>query len=94
MNALNQPTLQFRRANMTFKKGDKVRTDDGQAGEILFIDRGGLEAQVALARTSVKLRTDTLELFETEPVSRSTGKSNARSDSSPGKKRGSSKPRQ
>jgi hypothetical protein len=46
---------------MTFKKGDQVRTDDGQVGEILFIDRGGDEAQVALARISIKLRTDTLE---------------------------------
>ncbi len=33
---------------MTFKKGDKVRTDDGFMGEILFIDNDGIEAQVAL----------------------------------------------
>jgi hypothetical protein len=46
---------------MTFKKGDQVRTDDGSIGEILFIDRDGVEAQVALARISVKLRTESLE---------------------------------
>lgn len=46
---------------MTFKKGDQVRTDDGSIGEILFIDRDGAEAQVALARISVKLRTESLE---------------------------------
>jgi preprotein translocase subunit YajC len=46
---------------MTFKKGDQVRTDEGLIGEILFIDRDGVEAQVALARISVKLRTESLE---------------------------------
>jgi preprotein translocase subunit YajC len=46
---------------MTFKKGDQVRTDEGQIGQILFIDRDGVEAQVALERLSIKLRTDTLE---------------------------------
>jgi preprotein translocase subunit YajC len=46
---------------MTFKKGDQVRTDDGLIGQILFIDRDGVEAQVALERLSIKLRTDTLE---------------------------------
>ncbi len=49
---------------MTFKKGDKVRTEDGSAGVILFIDKGGLEAQVALARISTKIRTETLQMFE------------------------------
>jgi preprotein translocase subunit YajC len=46
---------------MTFKKGDRVRTDEGLIGEILFIDRDGVEAQVALEKTSIKLRSDTLE---------------------------------
>jgi preprotein translocase subunit YajC len=46
---------------MTFKKGDQVRTDEGPIGQILFIDRDGVEAQVALERLSIKLRTDTLE---------------------------------
>jgi preprotein translocase subunit YajC len=49
---------------MTFKKGDKVRTDDGYVGEILFIDYDGIEAQVALERVSIKLRTDTLQKFD------------------------------
>jgi preprotein translocase subunit YajC len=49
---------------MTFKKGDKVRTEDGHAGEILFVDRNGLEAQVALERVSVKICTDTLTLID------------------------------
>lgn len=49
---------------MTFKKGDKVRTEDGHAGEILFVDKDGLEAQVALERISVKIRTDTLTMFD------------------------------
>lgn len=49
---------------MKFKKGDKIRTDDGQVGEILFIDNDGVEAQVALERISVRLGTDTLQLFE------------------------------
>ena len=51
---------------MTFKKGDQVRTDDGSIGEILFIDRDGVEAQVALARISVKLRTDSLEMVSVD----------------------------
>ena len=49
---------------MTFKKGDKVRTDDGYMGEILFIDNDGIEAQVALERVSLRLRTDTLRKFD------------------------------
>jgi preprotein translocase subunit YajC len=49
---------------MMFKKGDKVRTDDGYMGEILFIDNDGIEAQVALERVSVKLRTETLQKFD------------------------------
>ncbi len=49
---------------MTFKKGDKVRTDDGYMGEILFIDNDGIEAQVALERVSVRLRTETLQKFD------------------------------
>jgi len=53
---------------MTFKKGDKVRTEDGQAGEVLFVDRNGLEAQVAFARNSMKLRTDSLELYDSIPA--------------------------
>jgi hypothetical protein len=53
---------------MTFKKGDKVRIEDGRAGEILFIDNHGLEAQVALERISVKIRTDTLRLFASEDL--------------------------
>jgi preprotein translocase subunit YajC len=55
---------------MTFKKGDKVRTEDGLAGEILFVDKGGVEAQVALERISIKMRTDTLRKFvdEDEPA--------------------------
>jgi hypothetical protein len=49
---------------MAFKKGDKVRTEDGHMGEILFIDKDGIEAQVALERISVRLRTDTLRVFD------------------------------
>jgi hypothetical protein len=49
---------------MTFKKGDKVRTDDGYMGEILFIDNDGIEAQVALERGTIRLRTETLQLFD------------------------------
>ena len=78
---------------MTFKKGDKVRTDEGQAGEILFIDKGGLEAQVALARTSVKLRTDTLTFFETEPA-QPAGKARGLGKVSPRKGRDVRKPKQ
>jgi preprotein translocase subunit YajC len=51
---------------MAFKKGDKVRTEDGLAGEILFVDKGGVEAQVALARVSMKMRTDSLRIYEGE----------------------------
>ena len=51
---------------MTFKKGDQVRTEDGDVGQILFIDKNGVEAQVALERISIKLRTDTLQKFEVE----------------------------
>ncbi len=46
---------------MAFKKGDNVRTEDGQTGVILFVDKNGLEAQVALARVSIKMRTESLE---------------------------------
>jgi preprotein translocase subunit YajC len=53
---------------MTFKKGDKIYTEDGHTGEILFIDKDGLEAQVALERISTKFRTDTLRKFEAEDV--------------------------
>ncbi len=49
---------------MKFKKGDKVRTDEGYMGEILFIDSDGIEAQVALDRVTVKLRTETLHTFD------------------------------
>jgi preprotein translocase subunit YajC len=49
---------------MTLKKGDKVRTDDGYMGEILFIDNDGIEAQVALERGTIRLRTETLQLFD------------------------------
>lgn len=49
---------------MTFKKGDKVRTDDGYMGEILFIDNDGVEAQVALEQVTMRLRTDTLRVFD------------------------------
>ncbi len=49
---------------MTFKRGDKVRTDDGHMGQILFVDNDGVEAQVALERTTVRLRTDTLRVFD------------------------------
>lgn len=54
---------------MVFKKGEKVLTEDGEIGEILFIDRGGLEAQVALPRISTKIRTDSLKKFEPEAAS-------------------------
>lgn len=46
---------------MILKKGDRVRTDEGLIGEILFVDRDGVEAQVAFERTSIKMRTETLE---------------------------------
>jgi hypothetical protein len=49
---------------MTFKKGDQVQTEDGDAGQILFVDKGGLEAQVALKQKSIKIRTDTLRLYK------------------------------
>jgi preprotein translocase subunit YajC len=49
---------------MMFKKGDKVRTDDGHMGEILFIDNDGVEAQVALERVTMRLRTETLRVFD------------------------------
>jgi preprotein translocase subunit YajC len=49
---------------MALKKGDKVRTDDGYMGEILFIDNDGIEAQVALERGTIRLRTETLQLFD------------------------------
>lgn len=49
---------------MTFKKGEQVLTEDGEVGEILFVDRGGLEAQVALKLVSAKLRTDSLKKFD------------------------------
>ncbi len=45
---------------MTFKKGDQVRNDDGEAGEILFVDRDGLEAQVAFQRVTLKVRSESL----------------------------------
>ena len=50
--------------DVTFKKGDKVRTDDGYMGEILFVDTDGIEAQVALERITVRLRTETLQIFD------------------------------
>ena len=53
-------------STVTFKKGEKVRTEDDQVGEILFIDRNGLEAQVALERISKKIRIDSLRKFESE----------------------------
>ncbi len=63
---------------MTFKKGDQVRTEDGAVGQILFIDKNGLEAQVALERISIKLRTDTLQKFEAEAVAAPTATAVAR----------------
>jgi len=45
---------------MTFKKGDRVRNDDGEAGEILFVDKDGLEAQVAFQRITLKVRSESL----------------------------------
>ena len=56
---------------MTFKKGEKIQTEDGQVGEILFIDKNGLEAQVALAHVSMKVRTDTLRKFESDATVKS-----------------------
>ena len=59
---------------MTFKKGEKVLTEEGEVGEILFIDRGGLEAQVALTRISTKIRCDSLKKFEAvEPRKKTRG---------------------
>jgi hypothetical protein len=55
---------------MTFKKGEKVQTEDGEMGEILFIDKNGLEAQVALAHMSMKMRTDTLRRFDSESATK------------------------
>lgn len=63
---------------MNFKKGDKVRTEDGHAGQILYIDNGGLEAQVALERITVKVRTDSLELFDAPPPTKRSAKPAAR----------------
>ena len=51
---------------MTFKKGDKIQTEDGHAGKILFVDKDGLEAQVALEHVSMKLRTESLRIFGAE----------------------------
>lgn len=59
---------------MTFKKGDKVCTEDGHAGEILFVDKGGLEAQVALERISLKIRTETLTMFDAPSPARRRAK--------------------
>lgn len=59
---------------ITFKKGDKVRTEDGHAGEILFVDRDGHEAQVALARVSVKIRTESLTMFDAPTPRKRRGK--------------------
>jgi hypothetical protein len=54
---------------MTYKKGDRVRDEDGQAGEILFVDKGGLEAQVAFHRVTLKLRTESLsKMAPDEPM--------------------------
>ena len=53
---------------MTFKKGDRIQTEEGHAGEILFVDKDGLEAQVALEHVSMKIRTDTLRRFELQNV--------------------------
>jgi hypothetical protein len=53
---------------MAFKKGDRIQTDDGQAGEILFVDNRGVEAQVALQRVSLKMRTDSLRLFDPDAL--------------------------
>jgi hypothetical protein len=53
---------------MAFKKGDRIQTDDGQAGEILFVDNRGEEAQVALQRVSLKMRTDSLRLFDPDAL--------------------------
>ncbi|BBO36478.1 hypothetical protein [Lacipirellula parvula] len=59
---------------MTFKKGEKVLTEEGEVGEILFVDRGGLEAQVALQRISTKIRCDSLKKFEgVEPRKKTRG---------------------
>ena len=49
---------------MTFKKGEKILTDEGEMGEILYIDQNGSEAQVALAHGNAKLRTDSLRKFD------------------------------
>ena len=64
---------------MTFKKGDKVRTEDGHAGEILFVDRNGLEAQVALERVSMKIRTETLAMFDLPAPAKRRAKSVSKS---------------
>jgi hypothetical protein len=48
---------------MIFKKGDRVRNDDGQAGEVLFVDRNGLEAQVAFHRFTLKVRSESLSMM-------------------------------
>jgi transposase len=45
---------------MTFTKGDRVRNEDGDQGVILFVDKGGLEAQVAFQRLTSKVRTEFL----------------------------------
>jgi hypothetical protein len=46
---------------MTFKRGDRVRNENGEAGEILYVDRDGLEAQVAFQRVTLKMRSDSLD---------------------------------
>lgn len=59
---------------MTFKKGEKVLTEEGEVGEILFVDRGGLEAQVALQRISTKVLCESLRKFEAvEPRKKKRG---------------------
>jgi hypothetical protein len=55
---------------MAFKKGDRIQTEDGQEGEILFVDKGGEEAQVALRRVSLKVRTESLRLFDPDSAER------------------------
>jgi hypothetical protein len=61
---------------MTFKKGDRVRTEDGHMGEILFVDNDGVEAQVALERVTMRLRTDTLRVFDEKDDAKVVGVSN------------------
>ena len=76
---------------MTFKKGDRIQTEDGEPGEVLFVDKGGEEAQVALKRVSLKFRTETLRLYDPQAASAAPANAGAVTTSTAKKPRRASK---